>query len=321
MTKERRLGRGLEALLGKLDNGVRPESSLANTGAASAHESADDAKAGLTSLHVYDIDRNPYQPRLTFDEQELQSMADSLEAHGMLQPILVRRVGDRYQLISGERRWRAATLAGWEQVPAQVWEVDDRQMAELALVENVQRKDLNPLEKAISFQRYLQQYGCTQEELASRVKLDRSTIANLVRLLDLPASIQDSLRTGVITQGHARALLPLGDEREQNSVAKRIEEEGLSVRATEELVQTMIRDADQSPALGVVRPNTAGSKTPVSRSEHLSSLERDFRRIFGTKVEIRQAAKGRGRIVIHFTSAEEFERLRAYLDSGHGPVR
>ena len=136
----------------------------------------------------------------------------------MIQPLVVRRHGDRYQLIAGERRLRAAIKAGWQQVPAQVREADDRQMSELAIVENLQRKDLNALEKAASFQQYLERYGCTQEELAGRLKIDRSTIANLIRLLELPEAIQQAIRTGTLSQGHARALLPLGDEREQIGV-------------------------------------------------------------------------------------------------------
>lgn len=318
MTKERRLGRGLEALLGRLDN-VRSEGEAGFQ--RDDHESqstTSSAEAGMHWIPIYDIDRNPFQPRTTFDDGELQALSESLSAHGMLQPMLVRRAGDRYQLISGERRWRAATVAGWEKVPAQVWEADDRQMAELALVENVQRKDLNPLEKAASFQRYLQQYGCTQEELANRVNLDRSTIANLVRLLELPTAVQDALRSGTITQGHARALLPLGDEREQVQLCAQIQAEGLSVRATESLVQATIHQADGEPQLSVV--SSGETSRTAARSEQLSSLEHEFRRFLGTKVDIRQASKGRGRIVIHFTSAEEFERLRAYLNQPGQPA-
>ena len=156
------------------------------------------------------IDRNPYQPRQQFDEAEMADLCDSIRAHGFLQPIVVRPLFDRYQIIAGERRFRAAQLAAWQQVPVLVREVDDRQMAELAIVENVQRKDLNALEKAASFQRYLQEYGCTQEELAGRVNIDRSTVANLIRLLELPEEVKALVAAGEISQGHARALLPLG---------------------------------------------------------------------------------------------------------------
>ena len=177
-------------------------------------------------VSVRQIDSNPAQPRQDFDPEEMRSLAESISAHGLLQPVVVRQVQDRYQLVAGERRLRAAVQAGWADVPVNVVEADDRQMAELAIVENLQRKDLNALEKAASFQKYLDQYGCTQEELAGRLKLDRSTIANLIRLLELPEPVQDALRRGRITQGHARALLPLGDEREQIEFCRRISARG-----------------------------------------------------------------------------------------------
>ena len=201
-------------------------------------------------VNVRQIDSNPAQPRQDFDADEMRSLAESISTHGLLQPVVVRRVQDRYQLVAGERRLRAAIQAGWADVPVNVVEADDRQMAELAIVENLQRKDLNALEKAASFQKYLDQYKCTQEELAGRLKLDRSTIANLIRLLELPEPVQDALRRGQITQGHARALLPLGDEREQIEFCRRIQREGLNVRQTETIVQETIDAADSEPVLG-----------------------------------------------------------------------
>ena len=185
----------------------------------------------------------------------------------------MRRVHDRYQLVAGERRLRAAIQAGWVDVPVNVIEADDRQMAELAIVENLHRKDLNPLEKAASFQKYLEQYGCTQEELAGRLKLDRSTIANLIRLLELPEAVQEAIRRGKITQGHARALLPLGDEHEQIEFCQRIQREGLNVRQTEVLVQETIDAADREPLAAVETP--APEKPPVRpgpKNEHIAAL-------------------------------------------------
>ena len=172
--------------------------------------------------------------------------------HGLIQPLLVRRAGQRFQLIAGERRLRAAIKAGWTEIPVRVREADDRQMAELAIVENLQRKDLNPLEKAASFDRYLEEYQCTQEELAGRLSIDRSTIANLIRLLELPGTVQDAIRGGTVSQGHARALLPLGDESEQVAFCQRIQKEGLSVRAVEQLVQEQIHsgESDRKPVAG-----------------------------------------------------------------------
>ena len=290
MTKERRLGRGLEALLGQLPgwSGATPpgQPPAASQAAGSriarpmptpgrprfpfgrsmnrrprAQDPADRlpqrrrrpnaASAAPLKLPIESIQHNPHQPRQDFDADELQRLADSITSHGLLQPVVVRPWEGGYQLIAGERRLRAARLAGWSEVPVTIVEADERQTAELAIVENLQRKDLNALEKAASFQRYLDQYGGTQEELAGRLKLDRSTIANLIRLLELPGPVQDALRRGKITPGHARALLPLGEEREQVAFCERIQKEGLNVRQTEALVQETIAAADGGP-VGVV---------------------------------------------------------------------
>jgi ParB family chromosome partitioning protein len=304
MGKERRLGRGLEALLGTPVAGPQA-ADMATVPATSTPQASQ-------RVSVYDIEANPYQPRREFDEAEIDQLSDSLQQHGLLQPILVRRVAERYQLVAGERRLRAAIKAGWADVPVQVIEADDRKTAEIAIVENLQRKDLNALEKAASFQRYLHDYGCTQDELASRLQLDRSTVANLIRLLELPETVQQSLRRGEITPGHARALLPLGDEQEQVVFCGRIVADGLSVRAIEEMVQETIRAADANP-LSVVGAEGQAAKPKRRRRPNLMSLEQEFRTALGTKVDVRQGAKGRGRIVIHFASAEEFDRLHAWL--------
>jgi ParB family chromosome partitioning protein len=263
------------------------------------------------------IDSNPFQPRQAFDPAELASLAESLEAHGLLQPIVVRRDGARYQLIAGERRLRAAVQAGWGEVPVQVVEADDREVAELAIIENLHRKDLNPLEKAASFHWYLEQYGCTQEELATRLNLDRSTIANLIRLMELPEPVQDALRQGQITQGHARALLPLGDQREQVQFCLRIQADGLSVRQTEALVQETIDQADAGP-LGIVDRSGRTSRPRRVVSQHVAALEQELRAALGTKVTITHNARGRGKLVIHFAGHDEFQRIRDYL-CGPGP--
>ena len=228
----------------------------------------------------------------------------------MLQPVLVRRIGERYQLISGERRLRAAIQAGWSTVPARLREADDRLVAELAIVENLQRKDLNAIEKALSFRRYLDEHSCAQEDLANRLKIDRSTIANLLRLLELPETVQDALRRGRVTAGHARALLPLGDERQQIEFCKRIREEHLSVRATEELVHETIREEDGERLSAV----STSDVSPIrARNEQLVALEQELRIALGTKVDIRQTSRGRGKMVIHFSTHEEFERLRSLI--------
>lgn len=330
MNKERRLGRGLEALLGRPPESPSTEShSLAAERTASPAPIAD---AAPQQVSVHEIDRNPFQPRREFDQAELNQLASSLREHGMLQPLLVRRAASgRFQLIAGERRLRAALQAGWNAVPVQIREADDRQMTEIAIVENLQRKDLHALEKAASFQAYLAKYGVSQEDLARRLQVDRSTIANLIRLLELPDTVQSSLRHGAITPGHARALLPLGDEQEQVAFAQRIEREGWNVRQTEEAVQQHIHRADVEPlATAGAAPASAPSVTSISRgrrkpkSDHLVQLERQLRLAVGHRVEIRQAASGRGRLMIHFRNHEEFEAVRRYLLSGSAeqpPVR
>lgn len=331
MTKDRRLGRGLAALLGgSLDelagDPVPRQETPTSPGAFTGHSptgfhvpprdsisapveapvAAEPRSGDLLHLSVQDIDENPFQPRRDFDESELASLAESLKEHDMLQPVLVRRNGGRYQLISGERRLRAAIKAGWATVPARLREADDRLVAELAIVENLQRQDLNPIEKALSFKRYLDEHRCTQEELAGRLKLDRSTIANLVRLLELPPGVLDALRNGVISAGHARALLPLGNEKQQLEFCERIGREELSVRSIERLVgeQLSAEDSDVPAIAGRVG---GGRRKP--KNDQLSSLEQQLRLAVGAKVEIQQSGKGRGKIVLHFTDHDEFERL------------
>jgi ParB family chromosome partitioning protein len=303
------LGRGLEALLGRPLEPI--EERLERQPRSGEESPAGDAGDRPRHVAVHLIDGNPFQPRRSFTEQDIQELADSIATHGLLQPLVVRQVDNRYQLIAGERRLRAVVKAGWTEVPAVVREADDRQMAELAIVENLQRKDLNPLEKAVSFQQYLHQYACTQEELASRLRIDRSTIANLIRLLELPRAVQDAVREGAITQGHARALLPLGDEAEQIAFCRRIQDEGLSVRGTEQLVSETIRAADAEPLAAA----TDGAARPARKpqSHQLSALEQDLKHALGTKVDIRLGARQRGKIVIHFKNHDEFERLRAIL--------
>jgi ParB family chromosome partitioning protein len=238
MSKDRRLGRGLAALLGspieEQATPAEPSSVPLRTAPKLFDESALDAETadvtstgdtGLLQLAVADIQDNPFQPRREFNEEEIASLAESLKQYDLLQPILVRLVNGKYQLISGERRLRAAVRAGWKTIPARVREADDRLVAELAIVENLQRKDLNPVEKALSFKRYLDEHRCPQEELARRLSIDRSTIANLMRLLELPPRVLESLRSGALSAGHARALLPLGDEDEQIALAHRITDE------------------------------------------------------------------------------------------------
>jgi ParB family chromosome partitioning protein len=281
----------------------------ASTAALAATASANQEANGLVQLPLAEIEENPFQPRREFSSAEIVSLSESLKEHDLLQPILVRRVNGRYQLISGERRLRAAKHAGWTTIPARVREADDRLVAELAIVENLQRKDLNPVEKALSFKRYLDEHRCTQDDLAQRLKIDRSTIANLMRLLELPGCILDGLRQGTITAGHARALLPLGDEHQQVALAERIQKEGLSVREIERLVAEQV--SEDEPEEADVLPGPGSKKR--TQSDQIASLEQEFRHALGCKIEIKANSKGKGKLTIYFQTHEEFEHLRAQL--------
>jgi ParB family chromosome partitioning protein len=276
--------------------------------------SATAAPLAAPELPVGEIDPNPFQPRKDFDPAAIDELAASLKAHGQLQPLVVRKAGKRFQLIAGDRRLRAAKQAGLSHVKVEVVEADDQQMAELALVENLQRRDLSPLEQAASFASYLSKWKCTQEELASRLKINRSTLANLVRLLELPETVQRALRAGTITAGHARAMLPLGDEREQLAVCQQIEKEGLSVRATEELVTELIRTADE-PQTTVTsgKPAPRAAAVRGKRNDHLATLEQQLRASLGTKVDLKTTSNGQGKITVHFRNHAEFERIFAEL--------
>ena len=268
---------------------------------------AEPADGDVLNLNVFEIEDNPFQPRREFGESELASLSESLKEHNILQPILVRIVDGRYQLISGERRLRAAIKANWQTIPARIRTADDRLVSELAIVENLQRKDLNAIEKALSFRRYIDEHNCTQDSLANRLKIDRSTIANLIRLLDLPRQVQDAVRTQVISAGHARTLLPLGDEDLQAEFCSRIVREGISVRATEKLVADYL--SSDSLAASSIAPTTRKN----GRSSHVDQLETELKMALGTKVQIKQGTREKGQIVVHFSNSAEFERLKSLM--------
>lgn len=314
-TKDRRLGKGLAALLGS----PMDEDGMLSEGDSPRGTSREGDSAGVQtlSLPVNEIENNPFQPRREFNPDEIASLAESIKSHQQLQPILVRIVDGRYQLISGERRLRATIHAGMDTIRAEVREADDRLVAELAIIENLQRKDLNPIEKALSFKRYIDEHKCKQDDLARRLSIDRSTIANLMRLLELPESVLDLLQAGKITAGHARALLPIGDEQVQITTAKKIMDERISVRATESLVAEMLK-AEEDQETGRKVTNATRQKRRQT-SPHIEAMQQEFRMVFGTKVEIKSSARGRGKITIHFSDGEEFERLRAMLTAESRP--
>jgi ParB family chromosome partitioning protein len=344
VSRERRLGRGLEALLGRagLDPAPATEGTAAlargpqqglGAGAARlilhAPEELEQAAATLPATEVPAalVDPNPWQPRSVIGDAELAELAASLAEHGLVQPIVVRARGDRFQLIAGQRRLAAARRLGWERVAVRVLDVDDRQMAEIAIVENLQRRDLDALEKAASFRQYLATWGCTQEELAKRLSIDRSHVANLIRLLDLPEAVQEKLRSGSISMGHARALLPLGDEEEQARLADRVAAEGLSVRAVEGEVQEILRrdeavDVDHAVEaedgdMPMGEPAATARRRPgrpaTRRSSQVVAVENQLRRALGVKVVVHANGKGAGRIVIPFADLDEFQRLLDHI--------
>ena len=288
MASKHGLGRGLGALLSPSE--PAPLAAAAMVG------------GGIQDIPVGDIVPNPQQPRKDFEINALSELAASLRQSGVIQPIVVRRAGQGYQLIVGERRWRAAKLAGLEKIPAVIREATDAESLELALIENLLREDLNPIEEAEAYQKLLAQFAWTQEELAERVGKDRSSIANCLRLLKLPESIQADLRAGRLTMGHARALLSLGSAADQLRLREEILAHSWSVRATEEDVQ---RKRSQLP------------RRPLRRSPEMGALEDTLREALVTRVRL-VGNERRGRIEIAYTSREDLDRLTELLTARRG---
>ncbi len=283
------LGRGLAALLGddEFDS------------ASLASEPGPGEK--VVSLPVERLETNPFQPRRIFEPEALKSLADSIAEHGLLQPLVVRPVEGGYQVIAGERRLRACQLCGLAEIPVVVREATDQQALLLAMLENLQREDLNPLEEAQAFYRLTADFKLNQEEIAAGVGKDRSTVANALRLLKLPESIQQDLASGLLSAGHARALLALPNEPQMRAACDQVVKNGLSVRATEALVKKMLS-----------RPKKAKSLT--SEDVHLASLAEKLRYRLGAPVEIKRKGK-KGSIVVRFSNDRELERLLEIL--GH----
>jgi len=257
-------------------------------------------------IDINSIDSNPFQPRTRFDNQSLEELAASIRQVGIVQPLTVRETGDgRYQLIAGERRLRAARLAGLTHVPAYVRTADDTAMLEMALVENIQREDLDAIEVAITYQRLIEEVNLTQEQLSDRVGKQRSTVANYLRLLRLPAEIQLGIRNRNLTMGHARTLINIEDPVKQINIFYHIIEDDLSVRATEELVRHLQTEAAKDPA--------KGEKRKKLNTEY-EVLADQLSKLFETQVQFRINEKGRGKIVIPFSDGDEMERIIALLD-------
>lgn len=296
MTKKRGLGRGLSALLEDSSTDITER-------IATTEPAAPRVAGGVASIPIAQIEPNPFQPRTNFSKEALVELAQSIKELGIIQPVTVRKLGyDRYQLISGERRFRASQVAGLTELPAYIRIADDEGMLEMALVENIQREELDAIEVAISFQRLIDEVKLTQEQLSERVGKERATVANYLRLLKLPPEIQLGLRQRHIGMGHARALITIPDPRKQLEIYKRIIQEQMSVRQVEEVAR------ERGPLARV----PAGPRMSGARQRQLSQ---HFAGIFGTKVVVKQGDDGKGRIEINFKNDEDLERIKRLLES------
>jgi ParB family chromosome partitioning protein len=267
-----------------------------------ATDTAPPASATPADIPIDQIHPNPHQPRRQFNDTTLAELAASLKTNGLIQPVIVRQTADGYQLIAGERRLRAAKLAGLSAVPAIVRDVDAFTQAQLALVENIHREDLNPIDRAIAYRALVQQLGLTQAELAQRLGEDRSTVANFLRLLDLAEPVRQLVRDGQLSLGHAKVLAGVADVARQDDLAKRCVSQGLSVRNLEQLVQNWATETEQ-PA-----------KPTKQASPHLQDLEKTFARQLGMRVQIRAGKnKSKGKLIIHYGSLDQFDQLQERL--------
>ncbi|SHF32343.1 chromosome segregation DNA-binding protein [Caldanaerobius fijiensis DSM 17918] len=273
---KRGLGKGLEALLPK---------------------SIDDD--GIVYIEIEKIYSNRSQPRKYFNDEKLRELADSIKEHGMIQPIIVRAADNGYVIVAGERRWRAAKLAGMKEVPAIVKNVSNNEVLELALIENLQREDLNPIEEALAYKTLIEEHGMTQEDVAKKIGKSRPAIANSIRLLNLDDRVIDYLITGELTTGHARALLSLQDGDMQFDVAKKIIKDGLNVRQTENLIKRILNGEKKA-----IKPKEADTRYKF--------IQDDMEKVLGTKINIKKG-KNKGKIEIEFYSDEDLQRIYEYL--------
>ena len=285
MATQKGLGKGLGALFGDIN------------------EQTETPAEGAVSLPLQKIEPNPLQPRKTFDPDELASLAESIRMHGIIQPLTVRKLPSGfYQIIAGERRWRAARLAGLSDVPVVIIEADDKKAMELALIENLQRADLNPIEEALGYQELMGTYEMTQEQAAARVGKSRPAVANALRLLSLSPAVLELVKDGALSAGHARALLPLKTETLREKAAAEVESRGLSVRQTETLVASLLRQAEQ--------PEKEEKKPPVV--DYVREAEKALSDALGRGVKF-QGGQKKGRIALEFYSADDREALMEAL--------
>lgn len=291
--KKQALGRGLSALLNDPDKEVK---SVEDKG-------ADKLVGSIVELDLEQIEVNPFQPRSSFNEEQLEELASSIRELGVIQPITVRKVErNQYQLVSGERRYRASKIAGLKRIPAYIRIANDQEALEMALVENIQRQDLDPIEISLSYQRLIEEINLTQEEMSARVGKKRSTITNYLRLLKLDPIIQTGMRDGFISMGHGRALVNIDEAKDQIKIYQQIIKERLSVRATEDLVRKYNSKDEKST-------------TPKNEIKAYEAKQKHISKFFGTKVNIKVNQKGNGRIIIPFASEEDLNRIQELLEN------
>lgn len=287
-SKKKALGRGLDAILQSPDTDI-----------TSKDISGEYVAGAIATISIENIDTNPFQPRDNQEQNSLEELAISIKKQGIIQPVTVRKLGyDKYQLISGERRLRAASIAGLTEIPAYIRVANDQQMLEMALVENIQREDLNPVDVAIGYKRLIEECHLTQEKLSEKMGKKRSTITNYLRLLRLPAEVQMAIRNEKISMGHARALITLDDPESQLYLLKKIIDKDLSVREVEKIV----RDFQSIP-------DEKTKKPPLPLPERYAAIKEKLSERLGTGVELKRSNKGKGSIVISFNDNDELERL------------
>lgn len=290
--KKKGLGKGLDSL-------IPDNKSMKSVTSEKTVESKEDAaaKSGVQVMKINEVEPNRDQPRKNFDEDALLELSDSIKQFGVLQPLLVRKRKDYYEIIAGERRWRAAKLAGVKEVPVIEKEYTDQEILEIGLIENIQRENLNPIEEAIAYKRLLEEFNLKQDEVAERVSKSRTAVTNSMRLLKLSDKVQQMIIDDMISTGHARALLAIDDPEIQYTLANKIFDEKLSVRETEKLVKE------------IKNPKKPKEKKPVANSFIYQDLEEKMKSVFGTKVSIASKGKGKGKIEIEYYSDDELEHL------------
>ena len=294
--KKQALGRGLSALLKETNSDIT----------SAKDKNADKVVGNILEIELDFIEVNPYQPRSYFNEEALRELASSIKELGVIQPITVRKLdGNKFQLVSGERRYRASKLIGNTTIPAYIRIANDQEMLEMALVENIQRKDLDPIEVALTYQRLIDEIDLTQEEMSKRVGKKRSTITNYLRLLKLDPIVQTGMRDGFLSMGHGRALINIENSEDQLSIYEQIIQQKLSVRQTEELVKNLKEGIETKP------------KQPVGKAElpsYVNNGIKEFSKYFGHKIEVKLSGNDKGKIMIPFHSEEDFNRLKKLLE-------